>query len=98
MQPTNVEKGKKLISEGEPVDRLYVVMQGTIDQNWKGYHLTLGPGTVVGLSDAMNLEYEADYTVAEDAIVIPCAYKGMADLDRVFEEQPVYIFGFAKFN
>ena len=96
MQPTNVEKGKKLISEGEPVDRLYVVMQGTIDQNWKGYHLTLGPGTVVGLSDAMNLEYEADYTVAEDAIVIPCAYKGMADLDRVFEEQPVYIFGFAK--
>ena len=96
MEPINVEKGAKLINEGDVVDSLYVVMKGAIDQSWKGHHITLGPGTVVGLSDALNLEYEADYTVAEDATVIKCAYKSMADFDGIFKAQPVYIFGFAK--
>ena len=96
MEPITIEKGKKLINEGDIVDSMYVIMKGTIDQFWRGQHLTLGPGTVAGLSDALNKEYDADYTVSEDATVIKCEYKTMADLDGIFAAQPVYIFGFAK--
>ncbi|MCR5196612.1 MAG: hypothetical protein K6D38_09840 [Pseudobutyrivibrio sp.] len=96
MEPITIEKGKNLMNEGDPVDRMYIVIKGTILQEWKGQRISLGPGTVAGLSDALNLEYEASYTVAEDAAVIKCPYKTMADLDAIFNAQPVYIFGFAK--
>ncbi|SFO14612.1 hypothetical protein SAMN04487831_109107 [Pseudobutyrivibrio sp. UC1225] len=96
MEPINVAQGKKLINEGDPVDSMYVIVTGTIEQVWKDQHLTLGPGTIAGLSDALNVSYEADYTVAEDAMVIKCPYKNMNDFDAIFEAQPVYIFGFSK--
>ena len=96
MEPITIEAGKKLINEGDPVDSLYVILKGTINQQWRGQSLSLGPGTVVGLSDALNHEYEADYVVAEEASVIKCPYKSMADFDAIFAAQPVYIFGFAK--
>ncbi len=96
MEPITIEKGKKIINEGDVVDSLYVVISGTIDQEWKGQHISLGPGTVAGLSDALNLEYDADYVVSEDATVIKCPYKNVADFDAIFKAQPVYIFGFAK--
>ncbi|MBE5917137.1 MAG: cyclic nucleotide-binding domain-containing protein [Pseudobutyrivibrio ruminis] len=96
MEPITIEKGKKLINEGDIVDSLYVIIKGEVSQEWKGQHLILGPGTVAGLSDALNHEYEADYTVSEDATVIKCPYKAMSDFDGIFKEQPVYIFGFAK--
>ncbi len=96
METINVEKGKKLINEGDPVDSMYVIVTGSIEQVWKDQHLTLGPGTIAGLSDALNLEYEADYTVAEDSMIIKCPYKSMSDFDAIFEAQPVYIFGFSK--
>ncbi|MBP3261630.1 cyclic nucleotide-binding domain-containing protein, partial [Pseudobutyrivibrio sp.] len=94
MEPITIEKGKKLINAGDAVDSLYVILKGTIRQDWKGKQLLLGPGTVAGLSDALNHEYEADYTVEEDASVIKCPYKSMADFDGIFKAQPVYIFGF----
>ncbi|CBK73303.1 hypothetical protein CIY_03490 [Butyrivibrio fibrisolvens 16/4] len=75
---------------------MYVIVTGSIEQVWKDQHLTLGPGTIAGLSDALNLEYEADYTVAEDSMIIKCPYKSMSDFDAIFEAQPVYIFGFSK--
>ena len=96
MEPITLEVGKKLINEGDAVDSMYVVIKGTIEQQWRGHKLLLGPGTVVGLSDALNHTYEADYTVSEEATVIKCAYKSMADFDAIFATQPVYIFGFAK--
>lgn len=96
MEPINIPKGKKLISEGDPVDSMYVIVTGTVEQTWRGQHISLGPGTIAGLSDALNLEYEADYTVSEDAMVIKCPYKSMADFAAIFEAQPVYIFGFSK--
>ncbi|MBE5912142.1 cyclic nucleotide-binding domain-containing protein [Pseudobutyrivibrio sp.] len=96
LEPITIEKGKKLINEGDAVECVYVVLKGTVQQEWKGQKISLGPGTVVGLSDALNLKYEADYTVAEDCTVIKCPYKSMADFDAIFNEQPVYIFGFAK--
>ena len=96
MEPITIEAGKKLINEGDPVDSLYVVIKGTIRQQWRGQILNLGPGTVAGLSDALNHQYEADYVVSEDATVIKCPYKSMADFDDIFKAQPVYIFGFAK--
>lgn len=96
MEATTFKKGKKLISAGEAVDRMYVVISGSIDQYWRGFHLTLGPGTVAGLSDALNSEYDSDYTALDEVTVIPCFYKSMADFDAVFEAQPVYIFGFSK--
>ncbi|MCR5580801.1 MAG: hypothetical protein K6F66_04365 [Pseudobutyrivibrio sp.] len=96
MEPITIAKGTKLMNVGDPVDCMYVILKGNIDQFWKGQHLSLGPGTIAGLSDALNLEYDADYTVSEDSTVIKCSYKSMADLDAVFNEQPVYIFGFAK--
>jgi len=96
LEPITIEKGKKLINEGDAVDCVYVVLKGTVQQEWKGQKISLGPGTVVGLSDALNLKYEADYTVAADCTVIKCPYKSMADFDAIFNEQPVYIFGFAK--
>ena len=96
MEPITIEAGKKLINEGDPVDSLYVVIKGTIRQQWRGQVIDLGPGTVAGLSDALNHQYEADYVVSEDATVIKCPYKSMADFDDIFKAQPVYIFGFAK--
>lgn len=96
MEPITIEAGKKLINENDPVDSMYVVIAGEIVQQWRGQTLSLGPGTVVGLSDALNHQYEADYTVKETATVIKCNYKTMADFDVIFKEQPVYIFGFAK--
>ncbi len=96
MEPITIEKGKKLISEGDVVDSVYVVIKGNIDQNWRGQHIKLGPGTVAGLSDALNVAYEAEYVAAEDTSVIKCPYKTMADFDAIFKAQPVYIFGFAK--
>lgn len=96
MEPITIEAGKKLINEGDPVDSLYVVIKGTIRQQWRGQILNLGPGTVAGLSDALNHQYEADYVVSKDATVIKCPYKSMADFDDIFKAQPVYIFGFAK--
>ena len=96
MEPITIEAGKKLINESDPVDCMYVVLAGEIIQQWRGQTLSLGPGTVVGLSDALNHQYEADYTVKETATVIKCNYKTMADFDVIFNEQPVYIFGFAK--
>ncbi|PHU40245.1 hypothetical protein CSX00_06640 [Pseudobutyrivibrio ruminis] len=96
MEPITIEKGKKLINEGDPVDSMYVVLKGKIVQQWRGQKLALGPGTVAGLSDALNISYEADYTAAEDSTIIKCSYKHMSDFDTIFKEQPVYIFGFAK--
>ncbi len=96
VEPITIAKGKNLINEGDPVDCLYVVIKGSIDQEWKGQHISLGPGTVAGLSDALNHEYEASYVAAEDSAVIKCPYKTMADFDAIFKAQPVYIFGFAK--
>ena len=96
LEPINIEKGKKLINEGEPVDSMYVVVTGAVEQIWKNQHLILGPGTIAGLSDALNHEYEADYVVSEDAMVIKCPYKNVSDFGAIFEAQPVYIFGFSK--
>lgn len=96
MESATFKKGKILISEGEPVDRMYIVYQGTVDQCWRGNHITLGPGTVVGLSDALNSKYDAEYTALEEVSVFPCYYKKMDDLEKVFQAQPVYIFGFSK--
>ncbi len=96
LEPITIEKGKKLINVGDPVDTLYVVISGSIQQIWKGQEIILGPGTVAGLSDALNHEYEADYSVYEDATVIKCPYTSMTDFDTIFQAQPVYIFGFAK--
>ncbi len=96
MEPINIPKGKKIISEGDPVDCMYVIVTGSIEQTWKGQHISLGPGTIAGLSDALNLEYEAEYKVTEDAMVIKCPYKTMSDFQSIFEAQPVYIFGFSK--
>lgn len=96
MEATTIKKGKQIISQGEPVDRLYVVYKGTVDQCWKGQHITLGPGTVVGLSDTFSTEYDSDYSALEDVTVYPCYYKKVSDFVKIFQEQPVYIFGFAK--
>ncbi len=96
MEQTTYKKGKKLISAGQTVDRLYVVLSGTIDQCWRGQHITLGPGSVVGISDALNSQYDSDYTALEEIRVIPCFYQSFDDLDLVFEKMPVYIFGFSK--
>ncbi|SEA71837.1 Cyclic nucleotide-binding domain-containing protein [Pseudobutyrivibrio sp. ACV-2] len=96
MEPINIQKGKRIISEGNPVDCMYVVVTGSITQTWKGQHITLGPGTIAGLSDALNHEYDSDYVVSEDSMVIKCPYKTMSDFNSIFEAQPVYIFGFSK--
>ncbi|SDB49569.1 hypothetical protein SAMN02910298_02496 [Pseudobutyrivibrio sp. YE44] len=96
MEPINIQQGQKLINEGDPVDSMYVIVTGAIEQIWRGQHLMLGPGTIAGLSDSLNHEYEADYVVAEDAMVIKCPYKTVADFGGIFEAQPVYIFGFSK--
>ncbi|MCR4695595.1 MAG: cyclic nucleotide-binding domain-containing protein [Pseudobutyrivibrio sp.] len=96
MEQITFTKGNQIIQEGDPVETVYVIIKGQVDQMWKGMHLTLGPGTVVGLSDALNRNYDSDYTAIDDVTAIACKYKSMADFDRVFEEQPVYIFGFSK--
>ena len=96
LESINIPQGQKLINEGEPVNSMYVVVTGSIEQIWKNQHLILGPGTIAGLSDSLNHEYEADYVVAEDAMVIKCPYKGIGDFGGIFEAQPVYIFGFSK--
>lgn len=96
LEPITIAKGQKLMNEGDPVDKMYVVIKGNVDQVWRGQHITLGPGTVAGLSDALNIEYDSDYTAMDELTVIACKYKSMADFDVIFKEQPVYIFGFAK--
>ena len=96
MEATNFKKGKILIQEGDRVDRMYVVYEGNIDQCWKGEHITLGPGTVVGLSDALNSNYDSTYTALEDVMVFPCYYTCVADFEKIFAAMPVFIFGFAK--
>ena len=96
MEPITISAGEKLISEGDAVECLYVIIKGTIDQEWRGHHIKLGPGTVAGLSDALNSQYEANYSVVEEATVIKCPYKCMDDFEAIFNAQPVYIFGFAK--
>ena len=75
---------------------MYVVYRGNVDQFWRGNHITLGPGTVVGLSDALNSEYDSTYTALDEVTVFPCYYSKMDDLNKVFMDEPVYIFGFAK--
>ncbi|MCF0129755.1 MAG: cyclic nucleotide-binding domain-containing protein [Pseudobutyrivibrio sp.] len=96
MDITSVEKGKKLIAAGDKVNRMYVVYTGSVHQKWKGHTFTLGPGTVVGLSDALNETYESSYVVAEDSTLFPSEYTCMADLYTIFEASPVFIFGYAK--
>ncbi|MCF0185766.1 MAG: hypothetical protein HUJ98_04680, partial [Bacteroidaceae bacterium] len=96
MDITSVEKGKKLFAAGDKVSCMYVVYTGSVHQKWKGHTFTLGPGTVVGLSDALNETYESSYVVAEDSTLFPSDYTCMADLYSVFEASPVFIFGYAK--
>ncbi|MCF0131436.1 MAG: cyclic nucleotide-binding domain-containing protein [Pseudobutyrivibrio sp.] len=96
MEITKEAKGKKIIKAGEKVTRMYVVYSGSVDQEWKGSHITLGPGTVVGLSDALNETYESTYVTLEEVSLFPCEYNSMADLYKIFEENPVFIFGYAK--
>lgn len=96
MDIQNFPKGKKLISEGEQVNRLYVVYRGTVQQTWGSIVLSLGPGTVVGLSDALNETYQSEYTCVEEVSAFPVYYEKVEDFNRIFDEMPVFIFGFAK--
>ncbi len=89
-------KGKQLIRQGEEVNRLYVIYRGAVEQVSHGVKTLLGPGTIVGLSDAMRTNYDADYNCMEDVMAIPVYYTGVEDFAQVFKGQPVYIFGFAK--
>lgn len=96
MEVINVEKGKKLIKAGDKVNRMYVVLKGQVRQTNGGIVTTLGPGTVVGLSDSLNDVYASEYVTVEDCSFYECKYKGIDSFYKVFKAQPVYIFGFSK--
>ena len=88
--------GKKLIAVGESVNRMYVVYKGLVEQTYHDTKILLGPGTVVGLSDSLNRTYESEYVCLEDSTLFPCSYSGVDDFYKIFEADPVFIFGFAK--
>ncbi len=91
-----VAKGKRLIKAGESVNRMYVVLKGSIRQTYNAITVDLGPGTVVGLTDALRDTYESEYVAMEESSVVPCFYEDIESFYSIFEQQPVYIFGFAK--
>ncbi len=96
MEIITKKEGEVLIKSGEPLSRFYVILQGTVEQICSDLRLQLGPGGVVGLTDAFHKQYDSDYTALTDLVVSAVDYAGTDDFANIFDEQPVYIFGFAK--
>ena len=96
METQNYPAGKKIISYGQEVDCLYLVMSGSVEQICGETRLVLAAGSCVGLSDAFHDTYESTYTAIEDTSLSAVPYSGPEDFTNIFRDQPVYIFGFAK--
>jgi CRP-like cAMP-binding protein len=49
MKPTRIESGTDIFREGEPGDRMYVVIEGEVELSVKGKHIaTVGKGGIFG--------------------------------------------------
>lgn len=88
--------GDMLLEQGAPVNRLYVLLSGRIREERAGVALTLGPGSIIGLSDALYERYDANYIAEEECQVMRLSYRGTEDFYKIFDSAPYYIFGFSK--
>ena len=96
MAQNSFKKGEVIFKQNAPVSGLYVLMKGSVEQIVASTRIVLGAGTCIGLSDAFHEYYYGTYKALEDCVVTPISYSNPDDFNRIFDEMPVYIFGFAK--
>lgn len=96
MAQNTFKKGETIFKQNASVSGLYVIMKGSVEQIVGSTRVVLGPGSCVGLSDAFHDSYYGTYKALEDCVVTPISYSNPDDFNRIFDEMPVYIFGFAK--
>lgn len=96
MAQNSFKAGEIIFKSGSDVKGFYILMKGTVEQVIGATRIVLGPGSCVGLADAFHDAYYGDYRAVEDCVVNPISYSGPDDFVKIFDEMPVYIFGFAK--
>ena len=90
MSMVRIEKGKHLIHKDDAQEKLEIILQGRVNMIIGDEVIPLDTGTIIGIAACEKQRYCCDYIAAEDTVLMEYPYKQVADLEKLFAEQPKY--------
>jgi len=90
MGMVRIEKGKHLIHKDDAQEKLEIILQGRVNMIVGDEVIPLDTGTIIGIAACEKQRYCCDYIAAEDTVLMEYPYKQVADLEKLFAEQPKY--------
>lgn len=90
MSMVRIEKGKHLIHKDDAQEKLEIILQGRVNMIVGDEVIPLDTGTIIGIAACEKQRYCCDYIAAEDTVLMEYPYKQVADLEKLFAEQPKY--------
>ena len=88
MSMVRIEKGKHLIHKDDAQEKLEIILQGRVNMIIGDEVIPLDTGTIIGIAACEKQRYCCDYIAAEDTVLMEYPYKQVADLEKLFAEQP----------
>lgn len=94
METTKIDKGSYLITSGDTIRKIYILVQGKMLMETKNDSFVLQSGSILGLPDASRDCYSNNYVAIEDSTVVSYPFNSVSDYKAIFEETPQYQYAF----
>jgi len=86
MPITEFKQGSVIHLEGEPVDNIYLITEGSADATFGGHRFKLEKADVIGLFDLAKGKHSCTYKATSDVNVYPYPYDGFGALETLLKD------------
>ena len=86
MPITEFKQGSVIHLEGEPVDNIYLITDGSSDASFGGHSFKLEKADVIGLFDLATGKHSCTYKATSDVNVYPYPYDGFGALETLLKD------------
>lgn len=88
MAGINLEKGKRIYRNGQPMTALHLITTGKIQVQYPGGSYEIGKGDVIGICEICSEVHFLDYTTLEDAVILTYPINNMETLNDLLQRHP----------
>lgn len=85
MASIQYQKNQTIVTEGQSLSDLYLILKGSVQVSFPGGSYTLSKGDVVGICEIASDVHIFSYMALEDTIVARYSYMGFDTLDDLFQ-------------
>lgn len=85
MASIQYQKNQTIVTEGQSLSHLYLILKGSVQVSFPGGSYTLTKGDVIGICEIASDVHLFGYTAMEDTIVANYSYSGFDTLEDLFQ-------------